>query len=89
MAEENFQIYTVQFTGKYIRESSPSLHDLIVRTHVKQSPIKVCSPWKVFLREKNSFMIFLEGDTILYLHIFTISKSFIPNFCGTNYDLSK
>ena len=49
MARENFQIYTVQITGKYIYETfPPSLHDLVIRPHVKQSSHKfaqkVCSP---------------------------------------------
>ena len=38
---ENFQIYTVQITEKCICETfPPSLHDLIIRPHVKQSPHK-------------------------------------------------
>ena len=38
MAGENFQIYTIQITGKRIFETlPPSLHDLIIRPHVKQS----------------------------------------------------
>ena len=41
MAEEIFQIYTVQITGKYIWETFPPfLHDLIIRPYVKQSPHK-------------------------------------------------
>ena len=41
MTREYFQIYTVQITGKYICETFPSsLHDLIIRPHVKQSPQK-------------------------------------------------
>ena len=59
MAGENFQIYTVQITGKWICETfPPSLHDLIIKSHVKQ-PLtrhkfaqKMFSPWKAFLREK-------------------------------------
>ena len=41
MAGENFQIDTVQITGKWICEPfPPSLYDLIIRPHVKESPYK-------------------------------------------------
>ena len=61
----------------------------------KTSPHKFAqeslSPHAKFFQEKSP-PYFLGGtwggDTMLYLHIFLISKSFIPNFCGTYYGLS-
>ena len=65
MVGGNFEIYSVQITGKCICETfPPPLHDLIIRPHVKQPLL--------------SFILIS----------FLISKSFIPNFCGTNYGLS-
>ena len=76
MVGENFQIYSVQITGKCICETfPPSLHDQIIRPHEKQSPNKFVKkkfvpPWKSFLREKSSSLIsWGGGDTILYLHM--------------------
>ena len=38
MARENFPIYTVQITGKCIRETFlPLLHDLNIKPRVKQT----------------------------------------------------
>ena len=59
MAGENFQIYTVQITGKCICETfPPSLYDLIIGPHVKKSPINlpknVCSPMENFFKRKKS-----------------------------------
>ena len=76
MAGEIFQIYTVQITGKCICETfPPSLHDLIIRPYVKQSPHKFAKkkfvpPSKGFLREKSPPIFLGGGDTIPYLHIF-------------------
>ena len=70
MASENFQIYTVQITGKCICETfPPSLHDLIIRHHVKQSPHKFAQKhpsWKAFLREKRSSLTLRGEETLLY-----------------------
>ena len=97
MARENFQIYTVQITGKYIYETfPPSLHDLIIRPHVKQSSHKFAQK-SLFLHEKPFFFLkkvlpyfFFGGEeTLCFIFIsFTISKSFIPNFMP-NYGFSK
>ena len=52
MARENFQIYTVQITGKCICETFPPfLHDLIIRLYVKQYPHKFAQK-SLFLHEK-------------------------------------
>ena len=65
MVGENFQIYSVQITGKCICETfPPSLHDQIIRPHEKQSPHKfvkkkVCSPMKIFFKRKKSFLNFV------------------------------
>ena len=57
MARANFQIYTVQITGKCICETFPSLlHDLIIRPHVKQIPHKI---------SKNSFFPHVEQTMTL------------------------
>ena len=66
---------------------SPSF--TIIRPHVKQSPRKFAPPWKAFLREKSPPLLFWGGDIILYLQIFYHCFSFISNFYGTNYGLSK
>ena len=75
MAGENFQIYTVQITGKCICETfPPSLHDLIIRPHVKQSPHKFAQKSlfpheKLFKEKKGPPLILGGGDTMLYLHM--------------------
>ena len=65
---------TVQITRKCICETFlPFLHNLILDPMQNISPP---SPTPILLR---------GGDTMLIFTSFTISKSFIPNFCGTNY----
>ena len=69
-----FRFTNVQITRKCICETFlPSLHNLILDPMQK-------SPPPILLR---------GGDTTLIFIFFTISKSFIPNFCGTNYGLWK
>ena len=75
MAGEIFQIYTVQITGKCICETfPPSLHDLIIRPYVKQSPHKFAQkslfPDEKLFKRKKSSHTFAGGDTLLYLHMF-------------------
>ena len=72
---------------------SPHLHDLIISRHVKHPPInfpkKVCSPMQSFFTKK--ILQYFEGgeETLCFMFIsFPISKSVIPNFCGTDLDLS-
>ena len=75
MAGENFQIYTVQITGKCICETfPPSLHDLIIRPHVKQCPHKFAQKSlfpheKIFKKKKGSPLLLGGEDTMLYLHM--------------------
>ena len=69
------------------------LHDLIISPHVKHPlknlPQKFCSPMQSFFKKKVSpYFVRGRGDTTLYLQIFSHFQKFIPNFCGTNYDLS-
>ena len=54
MDGENFQIHTVQITGKCICETfPPSLHDMVTRPHVKQSPHKFTQ--KCLFRQEKLF----------------------------------
>ena len=86
MTRENFQIYTVQITGKCIWETFPtSLNYLIIRPHVKQSLHKFAQKkfvplWKAFLREQ-ALPYFWGEETLCF--------SFISNFYRANYGLSK
>ena len=96
MAEEYFQIHTVQITGKCIRETfPPALHDLIIRPYVKQSPHRFTQKSlflqeKLFQEKKVLPYIFFGEETLFFIFLsFTISKSFILNFRDTNYGLSK
>ena len=96
MAGEYFQIHTVQITAKCICETfPPSLHDLIIRPYVKESPHRFTQK-SLFLQEnlyqeKNVLPYIFGGEETLFFIVlsFTISKSFILNFRGTNYGLSK
>ena len=69
------------------------VHDLIISPHVehptKDLTKKVCSPMQRFFMKKVP-PCFAGGreDTMLYLEIFSYFQRFIPNFCGTNYNLS-
>ena len=50
---------------------------------------KVCSPCKCFLRKKLLYTLQGQKQTLCFIFTyFPISKSFISNFCGTNYHLS-
>ena len=71
----------------------PSLHDLIISAHVKHHlinlPKMVCSPMQGFFTKKVPPYFVGEVETLCFIFIsFPISESFIPNFCGINYDLS-
>ena len=78
----------------YLWNFPPSLHHLIIRTHVKQSPNKFAQKSlfpheRLFKRKKSSHFFWGEKTLCCIFISFTISKSFIPNLCGTNYGLSK
>ena len=94
MAGENFQIYSLQITGKCLCETfPPPLHDLTIRPPVKQSPInlskKICSSMESFFKKKVPNNVFLKEETLCFIFIsFPIFKSFIPNFWDTNHGLS-
>ena len=69
MAREIFQIHTVQITGKFIYETfPPSLHDLIIRPHVKQSSHKFAQkslfPMKSLFKRKKSSHTFWRHCTL-------------------------
>ena len=71
----------------------PQLHDMIISPHVKHLPINLpknaCSPMQSFFAKKVPPGFIGGEETLCSIFIsLPISKSFIPNFCGTNYDLS-
>ena len=95
MAGENFQIYTVQITGKCIYETfPPSLYDLIIRTYVKQSLHKfdeksLFSHEKLF-QEKKFLPYFFLGRRRHYalsLYLLPFLKALSLTF--VNYSLSR
>ena len=40
-----------------------------------------------FMKKVPSYFVGRRGDIMLYLHIFPNFLRFIPDFCGTNYNL--
>ena len=94
MAGEIFPISSVQIIEKCILESfPPPLHDLIISSHVKQPHYKLAQksmfPHAKLFHEKKMSQYFQGEETLCFIIIsFPISKSFIYNFCGTNYGLS-
>ena len=60
MAGEMFLIHTAQITAKCIDKTfPPSLHDLIIRPHVKQFPRK-SAPKILFLKSYSMVMKFFQ-----------------------------
>ena len=80
----NFQIYSVQITGKCVFWISPSppphLHDLIISPHVKYPPInlppKIYSTRQSFLRKKSRHTLGKGEETLCFiLYLFQFLKA--------------
>ena len=77
MAGEIFQIYTVQITGRCICENfPPSLHDLIIRPYVKQSPHKFAQ--KILFPMKSSFKRKKSSHTFGGRRHYALSSYLLP-----------
>ena len=86
-------VFQIQYPICSVNFATPPLHDLTISPHVKYSPInlpkKVCSPMQSFFTKKVPPYFVRGEETLCFIFIsFPVCKGFIPNLCGTNYDLS-
>ena len=65
---------------------NPNPRRIVCRRYFSKN---ICSPMQSFFAEKTPQYFVGGEETLCFIFIsFPICKNFIPNFCGTNYDLS-